>query len=179
MAPRIDLTALVQGDRSAWDRFVGDNTRIVHAAVQPLLAGTGLEVADLVQDVFVKLCRDDYRLLRSYDPARAGLSTWLTLVARSTALDALRRRRPPSVPIDDVPESALAAPVSEPQPEGLPGLPPDTLSPRQALILSLMYERDLDPAEIARELGVTAQTVRSMHHKALTKLRALFGSRRG
>ena len=29
------------------------------------------EIEDLTQDVFVRLCKDDFRLLRSYDPARA------------------------------------------------------------------------------------------------------------
>jgi len=37
----------------------------------------------------------------------------------------------------------------------------------------------MDPAEVAAALGIEVQTVRSMHHKALTKLRAFFGEERG
>jgi DNA-directed RNA polymerase specialized sigma24 family protein len=33
----------------------------------------------------------------------------------------------------------------------------------------------MDVAEVAKALGVDAQTVRSMHHKAMVKLRAYFG----
>jgi RNA polymerase sigma-70 factor (ECF subfamily) len=39
----------------------------------------------------------------------------------------------------------------------------------------LIYDRDMDVAEIATQLRIDAQTVRSMHHKAMLKLRAHFG----
>jgi RNA polymerase sigma-70 factor (ECF subfamily) len=58
-------------------------------------------------------------------------------------------------------------------------IPPDLLSPRQALILAMLYDREMDPAEVAAALGIEVQTVRSMHHKALAKLRAFFGEERG
>jgi RNA polymerase sigma factor (sigma-70 family) len=54
-------------------------------------------------------------------------------------------------------------------------LPKDLLSPRQQLVLTMLYERDMDVAEIARTLDVDPQTVRSTHHKAMLKLRAHFG----
>jgi RNA polymerase sigma-70 factor (ECF subfamily) len=124
--------------------------------------------------VFVRLCKDDFRLLRSYDPARASLSTWLTIVARSTARDGLRRRRPDAVPIDAVPEAQLAVDPVEPV-ERLK-LPDALLSPRQREILTMLYDREMDVAEIAKALGIDPQTVRSAHHKAMVKLRAHFRS---
>src|SRR5438034_11345000 len=130
------------------------------------------DVEDLTQEVFVRLCKDDFRLLRSYDPARAALSTWLTIVARSTARDALRRRRVDSVPIEAVPEAQLAVDPVEPG-EKLK-LPEALLSPRQREILAMLYDREMDVAEIARALGIDPQTVRSAHHKAMIKLRAHF-----
>ena len=41
---------------------------------------------DAAQDVFVRLCAGDFRLLKTYDPARASLATWLAVVARSAAV---------------------------------------------------------------------------------------------
>ena len=38
----------------------------------------------------------------------------------------------------------------------------------------MLYNRDMDPAEVGSALGIDAQTVRSMHHKALTRLRGHF-----
>jgi RNA polymerase sigma-70 factor (ECF subfamily) len=42
----------------------------------------------------------------------------------------------------------------------------------------MLYEGDMDVAEVAQKLGVDPQTVRSMHHKAMLKLRAHFGPER-
>ena len=130
------------------------------------------EIEDLTQEVFLRLCRDDFRLLRNYDPARAGLSTWITIVARSTARDALRRRRPIAVPIEAVPEAQLS--VEPVEPVQKLKLPEALLSPRQREILAMLYDRDMEVAEIAALLGIDPQTVRSAHHKAMIKLRAYF-----
>src|SRR5712692_5260305 len=95
-----DLAALIRGEKGAWDAFVRRYAALIMAAVRGV-APEGGEAEDLAQEVFVRLCRDEFRLLKTYDPARAGLTTWLTIVARSTARDAQRRRRIPSEPIDD------------------------------------------------------------------------------
>ena len=161
--------ALFRGDSSAWQGFVRRYGGLIVAAVRGLAPG---EIDDLTQDVFVRLCKDDFRLLRSYDPARASLSTWLTIVARSTARDALRRRRAEAVPIESVPEARLA--IEPVEPAIRLKLPEALLSPRQREILAMLYDREMDVAEIARALGIDAQTVRSTHHKAMLKLRAYF-----
>src|SRR5438876_11900123 len=130
------------------------------------------DIEDLTQEVFVRLCKDDFRLLRTYDPTRAALSTWLTIVARSTARDALRRRRVDSVPIEAVPEAQLA--VDPVEPVQKLKLPEALLSPRQREILAMLYDREMDVAEVAQQLHIDPQTVRSAHHKAMLKLRAHF-----
>jgi len=163
--------ALFDGDSNAWQGFVRRYGGLIVAAVRGIAPTPG-EVEDLTQDVFVRLCKDRFRLLRSYDPARAALSTWLTIVARSTARDALRRRRADSVPIENVPEAQLAvAPV---EPVQKLKLPEALLSPRQREILGMLYDREMDVAEVARALQIDPQTVRSAHHKAMLKLRAHF-----
>lgn len=169
----VDLGALSRGDKQAWDRFVGRYARVVFAAVQHRLGRSAPphEVDDVAQDVFLRLCKSDYRLLRTYDPARAALSTWLTVIASSAAIDHLRRRKPPELAIDAVPEDSLAV---EPRLPVAVRIPPGLLSPRQALVLELLYRRDLEVADAAEIMGVDRQTVRSTHHKALVKLRAHF-----
>ena len=168
--------ALLRGEKAAWDAFVRRYGGLVVAAVRGVASVYG-DVEDLTQDVFVRLCKDDFRLLRSYDPGRASLSTWITIVARSTARDGLRRRRPESVPIDAVPEAQLAIDPVEPV-EKLK-LPEALLSPRQREILAMLYDREMEVAEIARALGIDPQTVRSAHHKAMLKLRAHFRGNEG
>jgi RNA polymerase sigma factor (sigma-70 family) len=166
-----ELDALTRGEKGAWEAFVRRYAGLVAAAVRGV-AREPAEVEDLAQEVFVRLCKDDFRLLRSYDPARAGLSTWITIVARSTARDAMRRYRPVLMPIDAVPEGRLAVDPVEPA-ERLK-LPEALLSPRQREILTMLYDREMEVAEIAKVLGIDPQTVRSAHHKAMVKLRAHF-----
>jgi RNA polymerase sigma factor (sigma-70 family) len=166
-----NLAGLISGDKAAWDSFVTRFAGLILAAVRRVV-GPEVDVEDIAQDVFVRLCKDDYRLLRQYDPTRAALSTWLTIVARSVAHDALRRRRLMTQPIEDTPEEALAV---EPVLTEKIRIPEGMLSPRQQLILTMLYERDMEVAEIAQALSVDPQTVRSTHHKAMLKLRAHFG----
>ena len=168
-----DLDSLLKGDKAAWDRFVASHAAVIFAAVRRRLvpAGRSADAEDVVQDVFVKLCQKDFRVLRTYDASRAKLTTWLTVVANTTAIDHLRRLRRRTEDIETQPESVLAVDPVIPEkvkiPEGL-------LSPRQALVLELLYRRDMTPGEAAAVIGIDAQTVRSMHHKALVKLRTHF-----
>jgi RNA polymerase sigma-70 factor (ECF subfamily) len=53
-----------------------------------VMLGSDAAAQDLVQDTFVKLWRSADR----YDASRGKLETWVLLVARSLAIDALRRR---------------------------------------------------------------------------------------
>lgn len=176
MADSFEQSKLASGDKPAWDRFVTRFAGVVHAAINATLRRAGRdssEAADLSQDVFARLCRNDFHLIRNYDPGRASVSTWLSLVARSVTLDTLRRQQLRTSALEDAPEAALAVPPDEgAQPIRLPA---GLLSPRQELILTMLYDRDMDPAEIAAELNIDPQTVRSQHHKALTKLRAHYG----
>ena len=168
-----ELKRLVAGDKAAWDRFVQRHARVIYGAVQKRLvpAGRADEADDVAQDVFVRLCNNNFKLLRTYDAARAKLTTWLTVIATSAAIDHLRRRVMPTADLDQTPEHLLA--VQPRMPERVK-IPRSLLSPRQALVLELLYRRDLEVSDAAEIMGINPQTVRSMHHKALVKLRAHF-----
>ena len=170
----VDLEACIRGDKRAWDAFVDRWAGIIHAAVQRAFQGgrgaaARAEVEDTVQDVFLRLVKNDCRLLRSYDANRASLSTWLTLVARSTAIDRLRRKRPPpTVPLEPG-DTRQASP--ETRSAGGPEIPLHLLSARQRLVMTLLFDEQLSVAEAAGFIGVDEQTIRSTKHKALTRLR--------
>jgi RNA polymerase sigma factor (sigma-70 family) len=171
LAQEGELEALARGEKGAWEAFVRRYAGLVVAAVRGV-AREAAEVEDLVQEVFLRLCRDDFRLLRSYDPARAQLSTWITIISRSTARDALRRRQPVVMPLEAVPESRLA--VEPVEPVQRLKLPEALLSPRQREILTMLYDQEMEVGEVAKALGIDPQTVRSAHQKAMVKLRAHF-----
>jgi RNA polymerase sigma-70 factor (ECF subfamily) len=180
---KFDETALIQrlltGDQSAWSEFVARYSAAIFGAVINTLRKAGFnpdEGVDIAQDVYVRLCKDDCRLLRQFDARRASVRTWLGVVASSTTIDYLRRNRRQGVSLDDVPEEVYR--VDPKTPETVK-IPPGLLSERQALVLRLLYDRDMDAAEVANLLGIDSQTVRSTHHKALVKLRKYFAGEDG
>jgi RNA polymerase sigma-70 factor (ECF subfamily) len=181
MQDDIDLKACIHGDKRAWDALVDRSLNLIYAAVQRCAGTRGsgdVEVDDIVQDVYAKLVRDDYRLLRQFDASKASLVTYLTLIARSTTLDAVKRRRLDAAPLSpehDPPGESDPTPTEAPPPVGTT-IPLETLSERQQLILHLLFDRGMSVAEAAGVLNVDPQTVRSGKHKALTKLRETLGS---
>ena len=172
-----DLGACIGGDKKAWDAFVERFARVIFAAVHRTLARYGAaadeaEVQDVAQEVFVRLIKDDYRLLRRYDPSKSRLTTWLTIVARSTAIDHVRRPTLPTVPLGPGVGGQAEAPAEPPR--GIE-LPPDLLSARQQLVMRLLFDEQMTAAQAAEMLGVETQTIRSTRHKAIQKLRDFFG----
>lgn len=175
-----DLTPLLAGIRGSWDGFVPKAAAVMRPPIRRVLARRRPEhdIGDVLQDCFLRLIRDDYRLLRRFDPARATLSTWLGIIATSAAIDHLRKQAPAGDPIEDHAE-ILAAPDRPLLPDTGLTIPQDLLTPRQALILRLIYEDDRDVEEVASILGIGAPSVRSLRHKAISRLRDFFRSQGG
>lgn len=166
---------LAGGDARAWSDFIDRFSPVIYGAVTKTLRKHGREAdeaSDVAQDVFVRLCKAECRLLRQYDPAKAALSTWLTIIATSATIDYLRKLRGGQVGLEEVPEHVAAV---DPVEQEKIKIPPGLLSDRQALVLQLLYDREMDVAEVATMLSIDAQTVRSTRHKALVKLRKHFG----
>ncbi len=178
----VDLRACLGGDKAAWDAFVGSYAGVIHSAILRCTGGrpgADLNAADLVQEVFVRLLKDDRRLLRTFDPARASLSTWLALVARSMAIDHLRRRRLDSATLGADVAAVASAPAgtAESAEAGIEqaDLPWHLLTARQRLVLRMLFDQRLTVGRAAALMGVDEQTVRSTKHKALSRLREAMG----
>jgi DNA-directed RNA polymerase specialized sigma24 family protein len=171
----VDLDACINGDAEAWQAFCDHTVRLVVASIRRVIPSgktpSGDEIDDLVQSVYIKLLRNDRRLLRNYDPARAGISTWITLIARSVALDSLRRKNLAVRPLDEA-----AGAISSPQQRVSMGplVPIHILTSRQQLVLAMLFEDEMDIADVATALDVNPQTIRSTKHKAMDRLRAYF-----
>ena len=170
-----DLDACIRGDADAWAAFCDQTVRLVMASIRRVCPSGrtpyGDEIDDLVQAVYIKLLRNDRRLLRNYDPAKSAMSTWITLIARSVAIDSLRRRSLDTRPMDEA-----SGAVSPPEPSGVTGpvIPSHLLTARQRLVLSMLFEDGMDVADVAVALEVHPQTIRSTKHKAMERLRAHF-----
>jgi RNA polymerase sigma-70 factor (ECF subfamily) len=127
-----------------------------------------------VQDTFVKLWRNAER----YDTARGRLETWVLLVARSLAIDSLRRRVIESRSLE-----ALGPPVEadpRPGPDDLASTGDmaerarramETLSDEQRAALELAYFGGKTSAEVAEMEGIPVGTAKTRIRTALLRLR--------
>ena len=170
------LAGCIAGDAVAWRAFVRATAGLLHAAVRRAAERHGLvEIDDLVQDVYVRLLREECRLLRTFDASRASLATWLTLISRTVVHERAKRGagRPTPQPLHD--ESMSSARHTERDRHerrgDLPDLPWAALSRQQQEVLQLLFQENLSVEQAAARLGVDPQTVRSAKHKALTRLR--------
>jgi RNA polymerase sigma factor (sigma-70 family) len=131
------------------------------------------DAEDLTQATFERAVRAYHR----YDPARAGVKTWLMAIAQNLLIDHYRRESSRS-------HSSLDADVEEAQlgshagPESQLGLSPslaaalDTLSARERAVIALRFGGGLRGPEIAELLNLTLANVQQIASRALRRLRA-------
>ena len=139
-----------------------------------VMLGNEAAAQDLVQDTFVKLWRNADR----YDTARGKLETWVLLVARSLAIDSLRRRVLESRSLE-----ALGPPDEadqRPGPDELAAtgdlaerarLAMSSLSGEQRAALELAYFGGKTSAEVAELEGIPIGTAKTRIRTALIRLR--------
>jgi RNA polymerase sigma-70 factor (ECF subfamily) len=126
---------------------------------------------DVVQDTFLKLCRED--------PARleGRLAPWLYRVCRNQALD-VRRREGRSQPLDEqdlrsrpspLPGPARGVEAREAAQEALERLA--ALSASQQEVLRLKFQHDLSYRDISEVMGLSVSHVGVLIHQGLKALR--------
>jgi RNA polymerase sigma-70 factor (ECF subfamily) len=139
-----------------------------------VMLGGDAAAQDLVQDTFVKLWRSAAR----YDAARGKLETWVLLVARSLAIDALRRRVLEARVLErggfpreasDEPGPDLRAEVADLSERARRAMA--ALTDGQRAALELAYFGGKTSAEVAELEGIPLGTAKTRIRTALLKLR--------
>ena len=160
------------GSQAAAEHIVRRYQRPIFRLIARIVGDPAL-AEDLAQETFVKA----FRNLAAFDPTRR-LSSWLFRIAHNTAVDALRRVRPPLVPLDPFPDSSTVEPAAPPEPdplerEALRGALDAALAhirPEYRSALTLRYEEGLSFDEIGQILGIPEVTARSHVHRARKEL---------
>lgn len=158
---RGDLAAL----GAVFDHFA---PRLLHVALH--LVGEPSDAEDLLQETFVvAIERAD-----EFDP-RLALEPWLGGILRNLARNALRRRAAHRaetlVDLADSGTTAASAEVDREELRRLLRTHLDRLPAEQREVLALQLDRDLAPAEIAAEIGLSPGAVRMRLQRAREQLR--------
>jgi RNA polymerase sigma-70 factor, ECF subfamily len=128
---------------------------------------------DVHQQVFLEV----WQRAPGYDPARASVLTWIMTIARSRAIDELRRR----VPEPRDPGGALAL-AADPDPERSPDALVERwrmahllsrLRPDEAELLRMRFYEELSQSEISERTEIPLGTVKMRMVAALRRLREL------
>jgi RNA polymerase sigma-70 factor, ECF subfamily len=139
-----------------------------------VMLGNDAMAQDLVQDTFVKLWRSADR----FDARRGRLETWVLLVARSLAIDALRRRVLDARSMERIgverETSSEAGPDEIAETEDMADRARRamaSLSNGQRAALELAYFGGKTSAEVAELEGIPIGTAKTRIRTALLKLR--------
>ncbi len=135
---------------------------------------------EAAEDVVAEVYHQAWRQAAQYQPGRGRPLTWLLTMARSRALDQLRRRdRAELHPEPETLDEPLARAECDPidmllavERAGILHAALARLSPIQRQLLALAFYRDLTHQEIAEQARLPLGTVKTHLRKALLRLKA-------
>ncbi len=135
------------------------------------------EAEDLTQEIFLALWRSN-----TYNPARGSLSSFLTTMTRSRAIDKLRSRGRNLKFLDSWRQNMTTTAISYNNPFEHVALGERSqqlqnalvqLSPDQRHVLEMAYYEGLSLSEIAQKLDIPLGTVKTRSRLGLLKLRQI------
>lgn len=133
------------------------------------------DALDVVQETFLRLFQKAHMFQKG-----KNFQNWLLQIAKNICVDFHRKHGPQrrlrrEVPIPETAASNLNSPSSG-DPDGIQGLFSrclDQLSEKQRLVFVMKHFNELSYEEIAQILKIALGTVKSLHFKAVRRLRTL------
>jgi RNA polymerase sigma-70 factor (ECF subfamily) len=124
------------------------------------------------EDVFQQVMTEMWLRASSFDAERGSFARWLMTLARSRALDELRRRRPEPVdPVDVALHGADDASLQGVIDEWELSYLLTTLPTDERQVIEMRFRDDLSQSEIASRTGLPLGTVKTRMNRGLTRLR--------
>jgi RNA polymerase sigma-70 factor (ECF subfamily) len=171
-ADRLDIAATLAGDSQAYQRLIHRHEQAIARRMRRF-ARDAQAVEELVQDVFVQA----FFGLRGF-AGRSPFEHWINRIATNVGYAYLKRRHKSSR-IDDnanlatfpTPDNASGSEAAEALHRIL-----DHLSPRDRLVITLVYLEDRSVAEAAALTGWSQTMVKVQAYRARSKLRKLLES---
>ena len=167
--PNEALARAKNGDQAAFAELVREHQSMVYSLARYFLRDAAV-AEDVAQEVFLHL----YQNLASIE-SPAQLKLWLRKVAGHRCIDYARRQKSQavklSVSLDDAPESVSLFEMPDSMMRSTIRRLVSTLPEKPRLVVTLRYQEDLDPTEIARILEMPLNTVKSHLRRSLAILR--------
>jgi len=160
------------GDERAFRKILEGHYTLIYSVVRGV-AGQRGETDDIVQDVFIKIFRalGDFR-------GDSQLSTWIYRIARNEALNAIDKRRPQVIPIEDcadLPDAGESPEGSYHRRIGRERLERfmERLDEKQRVAIELRYIGDKSYEEIADIMDIPLGTVKTYIYRAKLSLKRM------
>jgi RNA polymerase sigma-70 factor, ECF subfamily len=171
------LRRIAGGSDEALAAFYDRYSSLVWGLLRRKLGESG-EAEEVLQEAFLQVWRD----ARRYDPERASPRGWLLLIARSRALDRLRKRAAIERREEAIAREAggrAAAPLGSRRLEHLDDRQRihsalDRLPREQRRVIELAFFQGLSQTEIAAHLGAPLGTIKSRALLGMKRLRQIF-----
>lgn len=156
-----------------YDRYAAPVYRYLYR-----LLGEATQAEDLTGEVFLKLLE----ALSAKRGPRDRIDGWLFRVAHNLAMDHFRRQRKvPALPLDE----ELVAERDQPPEVVEQRLIAQQLraclrrlTPEQQQVIALRFAEERPLAEVARLMGKTEGAIKTLQHRAVSRLRKLLGGER-
>jgi RNA polymerase sigma-70 factor (ECF subfamily) len=175
------LGRIAAGDQEAFARFFDLHSPVVLGNLLRILGGRG-EAEEVLQEVFLQIWQQAGR----YEAGRSSPRGWLLMVARSRALDRLRRREARTRREEEAAAEAtyprLVTPLGTDRLEKSElrdriGAALNLLSPEQRTCIELAFFEGLTHTQIAERLAAPLGTIKSRILLGMNKLRQAISDR--
>ena len=174
------LKGCISGDKKQWDIFVKRYNRLIYHTIYKTLRVNGKptdpdDVNDLFQEVFASFCANDFKKLRTFDPARGcSLPSWLRMITVRMTIDHLRKERPLTSMEELTTEPTQAGDqetiIDEESTGDLRELL-EELPAKDKLLIELSFMRELPPEEVAQTLHISVGAFYTRKNRVIDKLR--------
>lgn len=176
------ISGCLREEKSAWDAFVLQYSDLVYHTIKRTFNLYHTEarqdsVEDLFQEFFLSLIQENFKKLHQFRGDRGcSLASWLRVVASRRTIDYLRGQKQRDV------EATESLSAEQPDPpdfflndeqEALLSKALEALSPRERILINLMYRQDLSPDDIASILKISVGALYTQKSRLLAKLREI------
>lgn len=162
-----DLLRLVaHGDDDAMRALHAEYGSVMFGVIQRLVRDRST-----AEDVFQQVMVEVWQRAESYDERRGSARTWLLTLARSRAIDELRRRRPTPVDPESMPDVAVDGEEDDLIAQWEMAHSLDQLPHDERRLLEMRFRLDMTQAEISEHTGIPLGTIKTRMNRGLNRLR--------